>query len=202
MAEHRLYDPANPPDWLNPAWWRDGANCDHLSHPGRVHHARIKAVAELAAQVFREHDLHQITDIGAGDGAALAFLPDDARAHAIGYEIVTASVQMARDVRGVDVRQANVSVDGIEWGNPNVVVCTEVLEHQDDPHGFVRDLLAPNADWLIASSPNFETPDRHEWNHAWAWDHEGYAALISGGGFEILRHFDVEWSQFILARKG
>lgn len=202
MAEHRLFDPASPPEWLDPEWWRDSENCDHLAHPAGVHNARLKAVADLAAWTYSAHNLDWITDVGAGDGAVLSLLPEWAQRHATGFEIVTDSVRVAREVRRVDVRQANVSTDDIPWGAPsNVVVCTEVLEHQADPHGFVRDVLGRNADWLIASSPHSETPEQHEWNHAWAWDRDGYRALIEGGCFEVIRHFDVEWSQIILGRK-
>jgi hypothetical protein len=202
VAEYRLFDPAAPPEWLDPEWWRDSESCDHLAHPAGVHTARLQAVAELADELCCVFELRSVVDVGAGDGALLSLLPDDTRRSATGFEIVTDSVRVAREVRGVDVRQANVLTDDIPWGTPsNVVVCTEVLEHQADPHGFVRDVLGRNADWLIASSPHSETPERHEWNHAWAWDRDGYRALIEQGGFEVVRHLDIEWSQVVLARK-
>lgn len=201
MAEYRLFDPADLPNWLDPEWWRDTPNCDHLAHPAGVHRARLEFVAGRAAAVFRRERLDWITDVGAGDGALLSLLPDGVRRVATGFEIITDSVRHATEVRGVDVRQANVLIDDVPWGAPtNLVVATEVLEHQADPHGFVRDVLARNADWLIVSSPWQETPERHEYNHAWAWDRDGYRALIEQGGFDVVEHTDVEWSQVIVAK--
>jgi len=201
VAEYRLFDPADPPAWLDPEWWRDTPNCDHLGHPAGVHRARLEHVARLAADVARREQLDWITDIGAGDGALLSLLPAALRRKACGFEIITNSVKVATEVRGVEVRQANVLVDEIAWGAPtNLVIATEVLEHLADPHGFMRDVLARNADWLIVSSPWRETADYHEDNHAWAWDRVGYRALVEQGGFEVVEHVDVEWSQVITAK--
>lgn len=204
MAEYRLFDPADPPEWLDPTWWADGESCNHLAHIFGVHNARLQAVADLVTEVHgmaHPDGAPWITDIGAGDGALLSLLPLPVRKHAVGAEIVKASVAYARDVRGVDVREANVMIDDVPWGGPTtLVVCTEVLEHQADPHAFVRDVLA-GCDWLIASSPHVENDINHEWNHAWAWDHDGYRALIEQGGFDVVRHFSVEWSQIILAKR-
>ncbi|MEV8610269.1 methyltransferase domain-containing protein [Amycolatopsis sp. NPDC051373] len=201
MAEHRLYDPADPPAWLDPMWWADSESCNHLAHPGGVHTARLTAVADTVTSLVREHRIDWITDVGAGDGALLSLLPAGLRRSACGFELITESVRYANDVRGVEVREANVLTDDIPWGAPtNVVACTEMLEHLPDPHGFVGGVLAANADWVVASSPHGETPERHEWNHAWAWDHDGYAAMFTAAGFDVVEHRSVEWSQILVAR--
>lgn len=201
MTEHRLYDPADPPAWLDSAWWTDSVSCNHLDHPARVHTARLTAVAELITDTVRAHGVETVVDVGAGDGALLSLLPDDVRILAHGYDIITDSVRHARWERKVDVRKANVQTDRLDWGSGTVLaVCTEMLEHLADPHGFVRSVLS-RADWLIVSSPHSETPEAHEWNHAWAWDRTGYRALVEQAGFDVVDHRTVEWSQIVLAHR-
>jgi hypothetical protein len=61
-------------------------------------------------------------------------------------------------------------------------------------------LKRANVKHLIASSPHSETADgHHEWNHAWAWDREGYRAMFEETGWTVYQHEDVEWSQLIWA---
>jgi hypothetical protein len=212
VSEHRLYDPANPPAWLDPEWWRDTPNCNHWDHPAGVHRARIEAVANLACDLFDEGKVSSAVDMGAGDGAVLELIEKRRPGtQAWGYEIIRDSVRYANDVRGVKVSSANVlenrvftnthpdplGAPGLNWGD--LVICTEMLEHLADPHGWAR-TMAENADWLIASSPWQETPERHEHNHAWCWDREGYETMLRDAGWDIQLTYLIEWSQVVVAR--
>jgi 2-polyprenyl-3-methyl-5-hydroxy-6-metoxy-1,4-benzoquinol methylase len=202
--EHRLFDPADPPEWLDPEWWRDREHCDHLgSHTG-AHVARLKAaerharIAALAAGP--DTDAAPVCDLGAGDGALLSLLPTSLREKSWGYDIIRADVQYANEARNVSVWLAHVD-HAVRQGWPSlklapVVVLTEVLEHMADPHGFLAKLYArPEVRYVVASSPRSETPEQHEWNHAWAWDVDGYRAMFVAAGFSALSFEPVEWSQ-------
>jgi 2-polyprenyl-3-methyl-5-hydroxy-6-metoxy-1,4-benzoquinol methylase len=210
MTEHRLFDPADPPEWLDPTWWRDRDHCDHLGSPTGAHVARLHAAAQLAVKAAGPmpdlgYPVVQIVDLGAGDGALLQLI--GRRPHAWGYDIIRADVKYAREVRDVEVHLRNVqqAIDdgGLSLGAPelqtSVVVLTEVLEHMADPHGFLAKLHArPEVRYVVASSPFQETPEQHEWNHAWAWDTIGYEHMFRAAGFEALELHPVEWSQLWL----
>ena len=219
--EHRLFDPANPPEWLDPEWWIDTPNCDHLAHPAGVHRARIYTVAGIALELFSLGLVRDAVDMGAGDGAVLWRLMSqtsgDIAGRAWGYEIIKDSVRIAREERGVDVRRADVvanrvfgadrglGVPGLNWAD--LVICTEMLEHLADPHAWARTMAvnvhvnaAQNRNgWLIASSPWRETEYRHEANHAWTWDMRGYKEMLTAAGWFVIQTLEVEWSQVVLA---
>jgi hypothetical protein len=202
VTEHRLFDPADPPEWLDPEWWRDREHCDHLGSPTGAHVARLKAAerhARIAALAAGEgNDAAPVCDLGAGDGALLSLLPASLREKSWGYDAIKADVEHANMVRGVDVRELNVRRFLNHGGlllTP-VVVLTEVLEHMADPHGFLALLHArPEVRFVVASSPHSETPEQHEWNHAWAWDSVGYERMFNAAGFVRVERELIEWSQ-------
>lgn len=204
MTEHRLFDPADPPPWLDPEWWRDREHCDHLGSPTGAHVARLKAaerharIAALVATPAGSNDPAPVCDLGAGDGALLSLLPASLREKSWGYDTIMADVAHARRVRHVEVHFRNVrrGLDDDGLALAPVVVLTEVLEHMADPHGFLALLHArPEVRFVVASSPYSETPERHEWNHAWAWDCRGYLAMFRAAGFKGVQYNEVEWSQ-------
>lgn len=206
MTEHRLFDPTDPPPWLDPEWWRDRPHCDHLGSPTGAHVARIEAAAETVVRLFMRENgaVTSAVDIGAGDGAVLERIRSrggDIVEACWGYDIIAADVQYATEERRVNVTQANVLADfydhdgvPVEWAD--VVICTEVLEHMADPHGFLAKLHArPEVRFVVASSPWHEDTEEHEWNHAWAWDTVGYSKMFSAAGFNTREYREVEWSQ-------
>ena len=195
MTEFRTFDPDNPPEWLDSRWWIDTPNCNHVDNP--VHQARLQAVADQVSTLFLDRQVSSGYDIGAGDGGLLSLLNRNFRWPFWGYEIISDSVRYAQEVRGVDVRQADVLRDDLP--EADLVVATEFLEHLEDPHGVVSQLSERHR-WAIFSSPHSETPEYHEWNHAWVWDREGYAHMIHDNGWHIVNHYDAEWSQIVVAR--
>lgn len=202
MSEHRLFDPADPPEWLDPEWWRDRPQCDHLGSPTGAHVSRLKAAerhARIAALSAGEgNDVAPVCDLGAGDGALLSLLPESLRDKSWGYDVIRADVQYANEARGVEVHLRNVQRAMTNNGLilAPVVVLTEVLEHMADPHHFLQLLHArPEVRFVVASSPRNETPEQHEWNHAWCWDTEGYRAMFRAAGFQALSFEPVDWSQ-------
>jgi hypothetical protein len=204
--EIRLFDPADPPEWLDPEWWRDRPHCDHLGSPTGAHVARLKAAADLAWKATFLADGGPacdwgVTDLGAGDGALLSLLPDWLRLASVGYDVIEADTAYARDVRDVMVLNSRGAIDpsDVYYSVSPVVVLTEVLEHMADPHGFLALLAArPEVHYVVASSPRNETPEQHEWNHAWAWDPDGYREMFVSAGFEAREFQPIEWSQLWL----
>lgn len=195
--EVRLFDPENKPEWLDPEWWVDQPHVNHLGN--WVHESRLKAAASAAAFYAHQVGTTTICDVGSCDGGLLDLLPEPYRSSSFGYDVIDSSIEYANDVRGVNVTWANV-VESKRTPLAEVIVCTEMLEHLEDPHGFLRDLKSRGVVYGVFSSPKNETADHHEWNHAWAWDREGYAKMFEDAGWEVVAHTDVDWSQQIVAK--
>jgi hypothetical protein len=62
-----------------------------------------------------------------------------------------------------------------------------MLEHLVDPHAFVR-TIAENVQGLVCSSPWQERPGHAYEFHTWAWDFDGYRALVEQAGSTVQRH--------------
>ena len=199
MTEYRLFDPEGKPEWLDSRWWVNTPNCNHLDN--RVHRARLEAAAAESVLEAERYGTRTVVDLGAGDGGLLSLLPQPGMSGSFGYEIITDSVRYAKEVRGVNVIEANVLTDRLTLGP--VVVATEMLEHLEDPHGFVRGILEarPEVQSFIASSPFRETDEVHEWNHAWAWDMPGYQKMFEDAGWFVVKQYPAEWSQILVARR-
>jgi len=202
VTEYRLFDPSAPPAWLDSRWWTDTPNCNHLDGvTAAAHRPRLTASAARAVELAEQAGTRRIVDLGCGDGGLLSLLPAEYRAESYGYEIITDSVRHAAEVRGVDVRHADVLRDPLQLGP--VVTATEMLEHLEDPHGFVKRLRDdPATRVMVASSPRLETPEVHCDNHAWAWDMAGYEAMFVEAGWRVVENQAVDWYQVLTVAKG
>ena len=173
----------------------DRERAPHLEQA--VHRERLDIALDCVRVAANWYGQPTLTDLGAGDGGFLSTVaPYTGRAW--GYDFCPANLAGAAE-RGVDVRHADITGDGIELGT--IAVLTEVLEHLADPHGMVRSLRQRGAKVLIASSPWVETDVSHDACHAWAWDVDGYRELIQGGGWDVVRHEWTGYFQIILARR-
>jgi hypothetical protein len=196
-VEWRLFDPQDKPEWLDPEWWVDQPHVNHLGN--WVHESRLNSAAQAAVECADFVGTTVICDVGSCDGGLLDLLPEPYRSHSFGYDVIDASIEYANDVRGVNVTWANV-VESKRTPLAQVIVCTEMLEHLENPRQFLHDLKSRGVVYGVFSSPKNETLDLHEWNHAWVWDMEGYARMFEECGWEIVSHTEVDWSQQIVAK--
>jgi hypothetical protein len=142
------------------------------------HAQRTAMVFELVQAVVDAEQPASISDLGCGDGTLMENLVRLGLS-VWGYDAGTANVQVATG-KGLNVRQANLLAGGLEYGE--LITCSEVIEHMARPHEFVASLPGR---LLILSSPSAETGDWHYYDHTWAWDLEGYAALVEGAGWQV-----------------
>lgn len=202
MTEWRLTD--EPVPHVSTAEFHaDRPRAPHLEQP--VHRPRLELAAALVSIAATLHSGRTggtratLSDLGCGDGGLLS-LVQDGLAEAWGYDFSPANAEGWPE-RGVTAEALDVfgaDSDRVRFGD--ITAATEVLEHIADPHGAVR-WIGEHSAFIVASSPWNETPDHHDECHAWAFDMEGYRALIEQGGFRILRHERVMQFQVVLGWK-
>lgn len=197
--EARLFPEGQPPEWTTPEWYAGREAAPHLEQEG--HRERLLLTATFIEQAINE-GATDIVDLGAGDGGLLSLFRDDLRIGWLhGYDLQQTNVDAAA-VRGVTVELRDVIAhNDYDSSDTTVWVVTEMLEHLVDPHSFVRRLHDADAKWLVASSPYIETAESHYEFHTWAWDLEGYRALLENNGWEVVRQETTWISQVLLARK-
>lgn len=176
MTEWRLFPEGEPffttlPFFQAHPWVAPG---DQVGHP-----ERIKMTAELVRRVVLEFGPASISDLGCGDGSLLAELRS-LPVPGWGYDAGWANVDHAVGF-GLDVRHGDILAPA-ELDLGELVVASEVVEHLLDPHGWLRGLPA---DLLVVTSPSAETDRWHYEHHAWAWDLDGYAELVTGCGWQV-----------------
>jgi SAM-dependent methyltransferase len=184
MTEHRLFEAGTVPEWTTADWYRTRERAPHLEQP--VHRQRLELAAEMVREVVHPFPtqiapaLPYVVDLGAGDGGLLALLAEGGY-RGWGYDLQATNVAGAME-RGVDVTYLDVvgQTHFVRWAP--IAVCTEMLEHLVDPHDFVARIQSR---YLVASSPVNETAGSHYAFHLWAWDLDGYRALLEQGGWTI-----------------
>lgn len=190
MAEYKLFEGDVAP-FTDDDFYRDREAAHHLEQGG--HTERLILALDFALYAKDRYGCDTFSDLGCGDGGWVQ-IATEAGLTAWGYDMQPSNVKYAREVRKVPVSLTNFENDAnIIYGE--CVVLTEVLEHVSNPHGLLDSIPSPV---LIASSPFHETADAHYEFHNWAWDEEGYAEMIRGAGYQIVRHENVWLNQVVL----
>lgn len=176
MIADRLFEPGTVPEWTTPEWYQGREVAPHLEQEG--HRERL----ELAVQYLRPYLRgHTVSDLGAGDGGLLSMVQKGALA-VWGYDLAPVN-QAAAAARGVKVETLDVIKDWDRVILGDIVIATELLEHLIDPLDLLCRVHTSNAQYLLASSPYTETRESHYEFHTYAWDREGYYALLRAGGW-------------------
>lgn len=194
MAEHRLFEEGTVPEWTTPEWYAGREAAPHLEQ--ELHRPRLQLAAEFALHAYSV-GARSLVDLGSGDGGFLTLVQPPFE-NAYGVDLQQSNVDAAV-VRGVHVELGDVVNGGDEWW-ADVAIATEMLEHLVDPHAFVRK-VATTCEWLVASSPWNESPGAAYSFHTWAWDQDGYRALVEQAGYEVQRHGTTGMFQVLLARR-
>jgi SAM-dependent methyltransferase len=177
-----------------PEYHADRERATHLEEDG--HRQRLLCAARLVL-IAQKHLGRAVTvsDLGCGDGGLLSLVQHHV-AEAWGYDFTPANAAGWAE-RGVKAEALDVfGADAALTRFGDVTVMTEVLEHLTDPYAVVRWVESP---YLVASSPWNENDKDFSDCHSWAFDRNGYRALIEGGGYRILQHINVRRFQVVSA---
>lgn len=210
MAEWQLFEPGTVPEWTRPDWYASRERAPHLEQ--ELHRPRLLEAAEQINAAAQKYGCDTLVDLGAGDGGLLQLLyANRSRWNGMtawGYDLQPENVAGARE-RGVPVFYGDAIAgveflgradDGteqttpIDWGQ--IAVATEMLEHLLCPQAFVRE-IAKHSRVLVASSPRTERPGAAYGFHTFAWDEDGYRALLEQAGYQVVRQEPVGMFQVI-----
>jgi hypothetical protein len=114
----------------------------------------------------------RIADLSCGDGAIVAGL-------ASGVRPVLGDLLFGH----ADLDLIGPAADTVELiGQVDLLVCSETLEHLDDPGHFLR-AARPQATRLFVSTPCGESGTGNP-EHYWGWDQDGIRELLEDAGWE------------------
>jgi 2-polyprenyl-3-methyl-5-hydroxy-6-metoxy-1,4-benzoquinol methylase len=188
--EWRLFPASTVPECATAAWYETRERAPHLEQAAHI--GRLDMARDMVLDLCAWPAVRSVVDLGAGDGGLLALLTraDDLGARPRftglwGYDLSPANVEAAVTKRNVNVELLDVVTGEPRWAD--IAVCTEMLEHLVDPHGFLR-TIRENCTAVVASSPMNETDRSHYEHHLWAWDVDGYDTLFRDAGFRVQRH--------------
>ena len=197
MAEWKLFPDGTIPECTTAAWYLSRERAPHLEQPG--HRDRLLKTAEIVLEACHGGSVRSVVDLGCGDGGLLSLLrKENPDIPAWGYDLSPDAIRAANNARNVVAFLGDIISDAIDWGD--LAVATEIFEHLVDPHAFARE-IAKNSPLLVASSPAHETDRNHYEFHTWAWDKDGYCALVEQAGYTVRWHGVVAGAQILAAQK-
>lgn len=145
---------------------------------------RIEATVAFGLDLLDGRVPNQAADLSCGDGAILDALPATRKT----YGDLVSSHPL--DVVG-PIEDTIATI-----GSVDLLVCTETLEHLDDPDAVLRG-IGKKANMLLLSTPVDAWEDGSNNEHYWAWDVPAVGAMIVAAGFRVLRYEQLPlWYQF------
>lgn len=153
------------------------------------HRLRVSASQTIVSWAFQEFNLHSIGDLSAGDGAiARACLADHMTLGDLAYDNVK---------RYFD---ADVTLHGpleetvTQMGNVDLYVCSETLEHLDDPDSFLS-TISFKTKFLFVSTPIGENAGIGNHEHYWGWGTSDVDQMLRDAGFEPVVYSEVQFRE-------
>ena len=178
-------------------WYKHRQAVDHINQ--FQHRPRLLNAHFLVDEILKSEQIESLADFGCGNGGLMREIQSANPDLKIwGYDLCPANVEEAKG-RGSDVELVDFVLES-DLKYPQLVVCTEVLEHLVDPDAFLKKLLDNGVRYVIASSPNYETPTDHEEYHLWVFQGNSYADMFSEIGYEVIKH-EKSVFQFVVAKR-
>jgi hypothetical protein len=150
---------------------------DHTQWPDHI--ARVDATIAIA-KALAGGTLDSAADLSCGSGAVLGAL-NVRRLHlgdyARGYEYVGPNEETIEAIPEVDM-----------------FVCTETLEHLDDPDAVLKAIRA-KARMLVLSTP-VDAWDDDNIEHYWAWSQADVEEMLAAAGFTVAGYAELDFRPY------
>lgn len=178
-------------------WYKDREVADHINQSG--HRPRLMQVQDFLLQILEQFPDLTICDFGCGNAGLIREIESKVSNKIWGYDLCPANVEDAHEKGNKDnvFYKDFVIESDIEY--PDVAICTEVLEHLVDPDTFIKKLLDNGVKFIIASSPDYETPDYHAPFHLWVFNGDSYKEMFVDAGWNVVLHHK-DYFQYIVAQ--
>jgi len=186
--EYKLFDQPHSHDM---AFYQDRAMADHINQGD--HRPRLLSVADEVIELSKNEEIKTIGDFGCGNGGLISYLADKVEQKIFGYDLQPSNVQFAKE-HGRPVELKDFINEEVKW--PDLLICTETLEHLVDPHGFLKK-ASKKSKYVVASTPGYETASFHAPFHLWVWTEESFKDVFQG--WEIVKYYRTNF-QFVVAR--
>lgn len=186
--EYKLF---NQPHSHDSNFYKDREMADHINQD--QHRDRLLWIANKVIELSKDKDILTIGDFGCGNGGLLDYLKDKVTQSLYGYDLQPSNVEFAqRNDRNVLLK--DFINEPVVY--PDLMVCTETLEHLVSPHDFLSK-VAKNTKYVLASTPGYETPSFHAPFHLWVWTDESFKDIFKD--YEII-HFERGHWQYVVAK--
>jgi len=210
MAEFKLWTGESV--YHSPEFHADRGVADHINEPG--HRERlVEALTRVGELVSIHPSIKTLSDWGAGNGGLLHEIGRQyPQLKCWGYDLMPKNVEYARAIYDADVTYQDFTDLKSNCRAGDVMILTEILEHLVRPHNLLLHLrlaapakpaFQPLPRFVIASSPAFETPDKHYEYHQWAWTGESYGKMFERAGWQVRMHYVIAacGTQFVIAER-
>ena len=178
-------------------FYQDLDLADHINQEG--HRPRLMQVLDFITQLVQEDSTLTLCDFGCGNGGLIREIQNKLPNSVWGYDLLPANVKDAHskgNTHNVKYQDFITDENGLEY--PDVAICTEILEHLVDPDDFLKRLLDNNVQCVVASSPDYETPNYHAPFHLWVFNGDSYKEMFEQVGWKVLLHHK-DFFQYIVA---
>lgn len=160
--------------------------------------------------VLKDLQIDTVLDVGCGEGFTLSKLKENK----IGkkYEGIDASREAIyigkKQYPELNLKEGNIYKLDYKDNSLDLVICTEVLEHLENPEKALRELLRVSKKYLIISVPNepfFYLFNYTQWGkdigHINKWTSRGFTKLVKRQKVKILKiHTPFPWTM-VFAKK-
>jgi hypothetical protein len=157
------------PSGYDHTWWPD-------------HEERVKATVEFTVAALAsdrgQPSVFRIADLSCGDGMLTISL---AARLSTGQPPFLGDVNGESSRFGLDVVGSLPGTLRMMGEGQCLFVCSETLEHLDDPDAFLR-MLRPLTRYLVLTTPEGETGHGNP-EHYWGWDSPAVGAMLTAAGF-------------------
>lgn len=191
------YKTFNQPHSHDAEWYKYRDVADHINQIN--HRPRLIQVQEYLLELLENHPNYTICDFGCGNAGLIREIQSKVTNKLWGYDLCPANVNDAHQKGNSDNVFYKDFINDADINYPDIVICTEVLEHLVDPDSFIKKLLNNGVKYIIASSPDYETPNNHEPYHLWVFNGDSYKHMFIDAGWDVLLHFKENF-QYIIAK--